>query len=679
MIPPSCRRGQLRAILLLLLSGLALPACSASESSFTPTPIPTFTASPQPTLTRTVTPTSLPTATRTSEPTTTSTPGATSTQTITPTLRTTLTPAAPLGFDKEYTLREWTAADAALAIDLLLAEPDASFEEHLGPEYFRFYRYAAIALAESILRFPDTFPEAVWRWDLAYNLARSGDPQAVQVYSDIVTSGLNENRVEPEGLNAWFASIEPRASLRSFPLDPLPGYDSTTLILVNAGGYGAFLLNEEGGRYVGETLWADFDFANTPSYDFSVADYNGDGTDDLAVYQASASGNINPPLPVVFDLSGTRPQILPFEPGTSNAVGIEHEGLWTPELDGQGGFNLKFTTTVFPLCPVHIVETYSWTGGYFTHAGSSKELEPDPLFLENCDLILDHAIANWGTEAALGLMEPALAEGVSGPGAFTIPPDLQDKWRFRLGIYNALLGNYSETADYLNDLIGSPADPAGPWPSAAQEFLTQLAGQNRIYPACASTDLCPINDAAARLIEAVPVDQIDRMDQWLAENGVPVRTSGEFDFEGDGDPERWLAIRPEGRFDLDLWIVVEGPAGLQALHAGVIDTVQPAIEVLDADSSRPVIQIGGNPPFTLEQRPISGSSYLSEFTNFGLFAPERVARAVAEAKMDLLNGAPPAEVAARLIELQNSPTFICVFSDCPDFLYTLALAHELGG
>jgi hypothetical protein len=617
--------------------------------------------------------------TRTVEPPLTPTAGATPTQTLTPTPRPTLTPAVPLGFDEEYTLREWTPELAALAIDLLLVEPDASFETTGGPEYFEFYRYAAIAIAEGILRFPGTFPEAVWRWDLAHNLARSRDPLAGQAYSEIITNALNEGRVDLEGLNSWFSSIETRASLRSFPLDPLPGSDRTTLVMVNSGGSTVFLVKQAGGRYEIIPLWTHFDFTTLPVYDISNADYTGDGIDDLAVYQVSAASNTEPPLPSVFDLSGVQPEVLPFETGVGNRVGIAHEGLWTPVLNDEGGFDLQFRTTVFPLCPVEIIETFRWTGEFFTPASRSMELQPDPLLLENCDLILDHALAYWGSEAALDLMEPGLAEALVETGTFTIPPELRDKWLFRLGVYHALANNREEVFLYLTTLIESPSGPAGPWPVAAAEFLAEYDSPLDVYSACVTTDLCPLREAVRLLVESAPPDQLIHPDVWLSENGVPVRTSGEFDFEGDEDPEQWLAIRPEGRFDLDLWILTENGSTIDPLLAGVIDTVQPAIETLEEDSERPVIQIGSIPPFTVERRPVSGEAYLAEFTNFGLFAPQRVAVAVAEAKADLLAGEPPEEIIRRLTELQNSPTFICVFNDCPDFLYTLALAHELAG
>ena len=168
----------------LLLSALwlLLGACSPSASQPTPTILPTFTPSPGPTRTATSTVTPRPTLTRTTEPTLTATRGPTITPSATPTPVATLTPAVPLAADELFSLGDWTPEEASRAIELLLAEPVATYPDYRGPEHFRHYRFAGIGIAEGILRFPGTFPEALWRWDLAYTLARSGDPYARRNY-----------------------------------------------------------------------------------------------------------------------------------------------------------------------------------------------------------------------------------------------------------------------------------------------------------------------------------------------------------------------------------------------------------------------------------------------------------------------------------------------------------------
>jgi hypothetical protein len=52
---------------------------------------------------------------------------------------------------------------------------------------------------------------------------------------------------------------------------------------------------------------------------------------------------------------------------------------------------------------------------------------------------------------------------------------------------------------------------------------------------------------------------------------------------------------------------------------------------------------------------------------------------VDEAIDSLLAGENPAFIRQDLMALEASPTFICLYTTCPDFIYALALANELAG
>lgn len=68
--------------------------------------------------------------------------------------------------------------------------------------------------------------------------------------------------------------------------------------------------------------------------------------------------------------------------------------------------------------------------------------------------------------------------------------DTQDELRYRLGLYQALAGNSSETVSTLNDLITSPTVITSTWVAPAQKFLDTYKTPNDLYRACAQAPLC---------------------------------------------------------------------------------------------------------------------------------------------------------------------------------------------
>ncbi len=60
------------------------------------------------------------------------------------------------------------------------------------------------------------------------------------------------------------------------------------------------------------------------------------------------------------------------------------------------------------------------------------------------------------------------------------PPDAKDEWRFRLGVYSALSGNFDRATEYLRGIIEDPVNPGSSWIQPAQKFLDvyQNSGQS---------------------------------------------------------------------------------------------------------------------------------------------------------------------------------------------------------
>ncbi len=158
-----------------------------------------------------------------------------------------------------------------------------------------------------------------------------------------------------------------------------------------------------------------------------------------------------------------------------------------------------------------------------------------------------------------------------------------------------------------------------------------------------------------------------------------MRASGFFDFSGDGQLLRWFTVRHPNRILLEVWITVPGPETVRALYLDTIDTDIPAFTALVDRGKQLAVQLFNQKTFTLLRLPDTQEPYLAPYTSSGLFALERVQLTVEKAMDDLLMGANPALIRQDLMTLQASPTFICLYTTCPDFIYTLALANELAG
>jgi hypothetical protein len=675
-------------IAVFLLIFLVFQATRAAFPASQHTPLiapPTLT--PQPTQTPIDLPTT--TATQTPRPTWTLAPTSTPTQTGTPTQTPTSTPiptlahARPLRFNDLYELAAWTPEQADHSVKLLQGYPNARFpnlNERSTDAYNAYYEYPILALREALLRFPDAPQAEHWRWMLAYNLARTNNPESGEQYALLINHAINVEGLSLEELPGWFSSNEQRMLINIISLNPPEGYSTSNLIeITNSGGAYLWILEDDEG-FNAYALHSHFDFTNQITSTAVVGDLTGDSLPEVAVYTSFVPEGYSFEVPSVFSLSAYPPveldflQTLPFDFETPV------RSAWYILEDSAGKQNLQFVGTAFPACPARMTRSYIWDGAFLQLQEEFYTLQPVPDLLAHCERTIAHSAAVWEPEVTSFLARILLSDwppshDVNGR---PYPDDARDEMRFRLGIYTALAGDQEGAAGYLNDLISSPTTANSRWIGPANNFLEAYQSQVDLYRACLTTELCDLRSAIERLSSLVPLDDYNRATAYFQNFGVPLRSSGYFDFDNDGRQERWLVVQPRPGQKLEYWLLARKPDGIKALFIELIDTSQPAARYSEPVEVPPVVQIRQHEGFVLD-RAKDGEPFVrweavrfipTTFTLEGLNQNWEA----------LMSGEDPAAVLERLEAVHENPRFNCFsYNICERFYYTLGLAYELAG
>jgi hypothetical protein len=665
-------------VFLLLFFAVRLSASALPKPTPTATATPTLTSTTSPTITSTPTRTPRPTWTLAPSATPTQTPTATNTPTITP--LPSLTPALPLPYNDLYQIKPWQPALADQLARQVQSYPDALFptpEARIDPAYDAAFYYGSIAKREALLRFPSSPQADHWRWGLAYDLARINDPHTGEQYASLVTDGLNAHLTNLQGLAGWFLSQEPRLKLNQTPLIPAAGYLSSQLVEIEAhpGGAAYFWLLENQQGFQSHVLASRFDFASQISSNSLSGNLMGGGV-QIVIYYSPSKGDDLYTLPTVFDLGKTPPQELSFEPEIPFHFNIEYQGGWSIEKN-----ELVFTGMVFPTCPVTIQRVYHWSGTSFERVDSQFEIKPTASLLGFCEMPVNHAALFWGANVTANMMQTLLPDWPPQSNSQGQPyaVDALDEWRFRLGVNKALAGAQQEADLYLNQIVTNPSVLDSRWKNPAAQFLEIYKSPRDLYRACLAVDPCDPQLALKSVVSTIPLSQYDQLPVYLLNFGIQIRSSGYFDFENDGDLERWVLVRHKPTDKLEFWVMARSSNSISALLAGVSDSSSPSPHYHEPLDTPPIVQIVQKQGFILHHLPGTLEPYL-EFVNVEFIPNTYTKNTLEKAEQALFTGEDPNKVSNTLANLQNSDRFNCKnYGICDRFYYMLGLANELSG
>lgn len=658
-----------------------------------PTITSTILSSQPPTLTATVTPIPSPTHTPrpTFTPTVTSTPTETPTPTLTPTPTgpPTLTPARPVIGDNTYQLITWSADRADSLIKLLEYYPNTLGVKARGQQnaaYYQAYSYAVTALQEALLRFPSSAQAGSWRWNLAYDQALLGDSQAGQGYAELIAQALNRGETDRDGLADWFHNHEQRLDLYAVRMKPRSGYIGSDLLEIRGQGSAFIWLLETPGSFQAAALTSGFDFVNAPQARSIVSDLTGDGIEEAVIYQSTPQGTFNLISPRVFDLSQVPARELYFHPGgVQFNLGTDYDNNWIIVKDETGNNTLAFQSTVLPACPVTIRRFYEWDGSGFAFTRSDYAVSPGTGALSFCRFSVDQAANNWGPAAAIQVIQPLIPSWppVQDENGKPFARDARDEWRFRLGLFQAVNGEAEAAVQTLTQITLSPSVPDSQWIEPARAFLGAYHQPQDVYRACLSAALCSPADAIRYLIESLaqknPGKATPDPVEFLWQSGVTLRASGYFDFDGDGQTERWFIVRHRPGEKLEFWILAPYTAGFKAILIDTVESDKPTLTIQDPGQTPPPIWLDGTDAFKLLHDPSSGEPYLERFPVQYVW-PNRFLQGLQAARERLFAGADPKSVEKDLVGLQVSPGLVCRGTwSCDPYYYLLGLSSELAG
>lgn len=653
------------------------PIQTVPEESFEPTRIestltPTNTASPSPG------------ATFTPKPTRTPTIGPTSTASPTSTLLPSITPDFPSEFNDQYELVLWTPELADQLIQVLELYPErlSSFARGENDQgYYAAFQYALFAQREALLRFPSAQQADSWQWQLAYNLARTGDQSAGDAYKKLITQELNQGNFTLNDLYTWGLDQDPQLLIEHFPLEAGEDELSSNLVKVTAEENGStyFWLLESSGGFKSYSLSSDFDFINPNQIEHFIVDLLGNEAEVVGIFPTSINGSIFYQPPDVFSLISQPPEQLSFALFLPPAIGPDFTNNWQPVEVSEITGDLQFQDSVFPACPVTVSHPYDWTNLNFVFIKDTYQIEPDPDLLSYCEFVINHSINVWGLEPTIQLMETLLP---TWPPETTTtgkpyPEDALDEWRYRLSIYHALLANQDQSYEYAQLIIDEPSSPDSRWITPAAELLATYQFQQDIYRVCLNSDLCNPRLGFESLIASLSTDVYPDLMGALKQAGVDVRSNGYFDFDKSGESERWVVIRHHTGTPLEFWIISPHNGLLQSVFATTVKEISPRITYLEPDTEPPLIEIEPDITFYYIQLGPEDEPVIIPTEPEVIFSSDRTEMKLDELEEILLSGGDPAFVKEELIILGNSQYFTCSFLLCPRYLYLLGLANEL--
>ena len=138
---------------------------------------------------------------------------------------------------------------------------------------------------------------------------------------------------------------------------------------------------------------------------------------------------------------------------------------------------------------------------------------------------------------------------------------------------------------------------------------------------------------------------------------VTMRSNGFFDFDKDGESERWVVLRHNPGTALEFWIIFLTDTGIEVLFVETIETDNPRVTYLNPDSEPPIVQIDPDITFVVERQGPDGDRAIVMVEEEVVLSSDITGLELDRLEVTLLTGGDPAFVQQELLVLRT-PTSV---------------------
>ena len=561
---------------------------------------------------------------------------------------------------------------------------------------------------DALAHFPDDLRADRWRWKLPYYMALSGEAEeATHLYIDLISQALNEQGVTVAELPGWFQSGEltPTYLTQSFELEvnPITLVDKSAAYLVAGGSLGeidtpgsvCLLAVQDQNGFVVYQLHDGFDsFGFFPTLrnpsDCSARDVTGDGNAEIVVNHYSG-GHVGLTEITVLGITQLPPKLMPFYPQQDNRLAL-WDG-WINDYPVVAGREQLEAGVALGFCEEYGLSRYQWNSQWFEitsgqvvfsegFAGGDDALPDCPGLIGKYVRDLKAREAAEAFQAAYAAYAPTLKS----------QREALDELRVRQGLYSAYAGDFETARAVFNEIVQAPAVSNSAWIQPAQDFLLAFEAPADLLAACLKvTAACEYDVAlSATVATALAETPLAQLTGALRTAGVQITAEGWFDFDADGNDERWFDAMLPDAMEPELWIAATYGGVTKALLVGPRPVPDSTFAYLNVDQPEILTDLGNGQTLEVVRHPLTGEPFA---VVRNIEAPEPAVETLGrfrELRERLIQGDAPASIYAQLLEIdQAAPTCpfevaqstdtSVIYYDCAAYRYTLALAAELAG
>ncbi len=681
-------------LILLCLAPWVLSACSVSRELAIPTPIASQIA-----MSTRLSPTqTIVMASRTSPPPTSPAPSATIVTTPTPQPTYILPVPSPVS-GQIYQLATWTTEKAEQLILDLKNYPETLENNGQAVIYYPAFQYEGVIELESALRFPHSDQENLWRWNGAYNLYRSDNTDRAGLYAGLIANALNRKETDLQTIENWFVKTI-AFSLETYPISPPQGYQNSLVLHIYnpeytsfSGGFAIWLVQKDEIFY-GYPLENE---GNNP-YGTGVSqvdtiDITGDGIAEAIVQNSDwqsfgfHSGDLK-----IYRLDQVPPREIIFDPPLDNP----DLAVWSVTNLGQPVPTVTFRIPVSifsdaPCYPFQVDWQYQLQGARLRFIGIKappiEAMQEKPYCTRVLASILQSS-AFLKNKAALGLYLHLLdLEFIEKDLSFFEQPYSVEKERLSLALYLSDQGDETGANEQIRQIRAGSDASLAEWRKDAIAYYAIHRDPQALFQFCLSSSNCEFFLNFPEIVALIPPNRFSEVGMVLQEMGIQFNTSGNFDFDQDGQNEKWLLFlssSPCGT-GTEFWILAKGDNTIESRRAGW-PCLREESDEERALAIKPLALSGGLPSYQLtvsdEERPMEpflywpmdGKNPIIDFWQ-------------AKQKIDaiqnklLLSQISPDEAQAQLVAIQESPLELEISVDHlrAQMLYLVGLTQELSG